>query len=176
MRSRLVLAIVVVAAVSFLAADNAMRMNVKEGLWETTVTHTMTGMPGIPADALAKMPPEQRAMIEERMKASGMGGGPKTEVNKTCVTREKLDKQMAFADNRENCKRTVVSATPSHFEMKFHCEQDKAVTDGTFTAEISGGDDVKGSSHIVSKSEGHNVNMDFTFTSRYLGPACGDVK
>ena len=28
----------------------------------------------------------------------------------------------------------------------------------------------------VTNTNGHTMNMDFTFSSKYLGPACGDVK
>jgi hypothetical protein len=167
--------LIVVSSVALLAADKFTPLNAKEGLWETTITHSGSGMPGIPADALAKMPPEQRAQVEAMMKQKGLGGsGP--QVVKSCVTKEKLEKHLAFAESRENCKRTVVSSTPSRFEMKLHCEENKAISDGTFIAEITGGDSAKGSTHMVVNSEGRTMNMDLTFTSRYLGPACGDVK
>jgi hypothetical protein len=61
MRNRLLLVPIVLCSMIFWAADNITPLNVKEGLWEVTVTHSMTGMPAmpnIPPDALAKMPPE----------------------------------------------------------------------------------------------------------------------
>jgi len=175
-RMKLLLGLIVVMSLALLAQDKFTPLNVKLGLWETTVTHSTSGMPGIPEDALAKMPPEQRARMEEMMKQKGIGGGPATTVTKSCITREKLDKQTAFAENRENCKRTVVSSSPSRMEMKFHCEENKAVSDGTFIAEVVSSDSTKGSTHFVTNSEGHTMTMDFKFTSRYLGAACGDVK
>lgn len=176
MRTTRLLSLVVVSSLALLAADKFTPLNVKEGLWETTVTHSTSGMPGMPEDALAKLPPEQRARMEEMMKQRGIGGGPSTQVTKSCVTREKLEKQTAFAENRENCTRTVVSSSPSHLEIKFHCEENKATTDGTFIAEATGSDGAKGSTHFVTNSNGRTMTMDSTFTSKYLGPACGDVK
>lgn len=181
LRTTVLFVLVVVSSLALLAADKPIPLNLKEGLWEVTTTHSMTGMPGVPPDTLAKMSPEQRARFEEMMKQKGIGG-PTTDVTKSCVTREKIEKDMAFADERKDCTRTVVNSSPSHFEMKFHCERNKSKdehkfdSDGTFVVDLVGSDSAKGTSHIVANSNGHNITMDFTFTSKYLGPACGDVK
>jgi Protein of unknown function (DUF3617) len=179
MRTKLLLSLIIFSSLTFWAADKLTPLNIKEGLWEMTVTHSMTGMPAIPPDTLAKMPPEQRARVEAAMKQSGMGG-PTADVHRECVTKEKLEKQLAFDENRKDkdkdkdCTRTVVNSTGSKLEIKFHCEQSS--TDGTLQLEAESSDSVKGSMHSVTNSHGRSMNMDFTFSSRYLGPACGDVK
>ena len=181
MQTKFLLSLIVLSSLLLWAADKITPLDIKEGLWEMTVTHSMTGMPAIPPDTLAKMPPEQRARVEAAMKQSGMGG-PTADVHKECVTREKLDKQLAFDDNRKDkdkdqdtaCTRTVVNATGSKLEIKFHCEQSS--TDGTLLLEAVASDSVKGSMHSVTNSRGRTMNMDFTFSSRYLGAVCGDVK
>lgn len=174
MRTKLFLALIVFSLPVLWAADKITPLNVKEGLWEVTVTHSMSGMPAMPAippETLAKMPPEQRARIEAMMK-----GGASTDVRKDCVTKEKLDKQTAFSDNRKECTRTVVNSTGSKLEVKLHCEDKQTSSDGTLLLEALGSDNVKGSMHFVTNSNSRTMNMDFTFSSRYLGPACGDVK
>ncbi|MGA2360569.1 MAG: hypothetical protein ABSF66_16325 [Terriglobales bacterium] len=91
--AKFLLALVVFSSLTLWAADNITPLNVKEGLWEMTVTHSMSGMPAmpdIPPDVLAKMPPEQRARMEAMMK-----GGPSTDVRKECITKEKIEKQPA---------------------------------------------------------------------------------
>ncbi len=179
MRTKFLLSLIVLSSLLLWAADKLTPLNVKEGLWEMTVTHSMTGMPSatIPPETLARMPPEQRARVEAAMKQSGMGG-PATDVHKECITKEKLEKQMAFDENRKDkdndCTRTIVNATGTKLEIKFHCEQSS--TDGTLLLEAASSDSVKGSMHSVTNSHGRTMNMDFTFSSRYLGPACGDVK
>jgi len=175
MRTNLLLALIVFCSLTLWAADNITPLNVKEGLWEVTVTHSMTGMPAtpnIPPDALAKMPPEQRARIEAMMK-----GTPTTDVRKECVTKEKLEKNLAFGNSRGDCTRTVVTSTGHKLEMKVHCEEKQSSTDAQFVIEAIGSDSVKGTNHMVSNtSSGHTMTMDFTFSSKYLGPECGDVK
>ena len=176
MRTISILAAIVFFSLTLFAADKITPLNIKEGLWEMTVTHSMTGMPAmpsIPPDALAKMPPEQRARMEAMMK-----GGATTDVRKECVTKEKLEKQSAFSDNRKECTRTVLNSTGSKLEVKIHCEKsgEQGAMDGTLFVEAIGSDNVKGKMEAVTNANGRTVNMNFTFSSRYLGPACGDVK
>jgi len=172
--AKFLLALVVFSSLTLWAADNVTPLNVKEGLWEMTVTHSMSGMPAmpdIPPDVLAKMPPEQRARMEAMMK-----GGPSTDVRKECITKEKLAKNSAFSNNRGECTRTVVNSTGSKLEVKIHCEEKQTSTDGTLVLEAVGSDHVKGTMQSATNANGHTMNMNFTFSSKYLGPACGDVK
>ena len=177
MRMKLIVALIVLSPLALLAQNP---FKAKEGLWEVTVTRSGSGMPGIPEDTLAKMSPEQRARMEEAMKQHGMSSNGNTTVSKSCVTKEKLEKGNAFAENRENCTRTVVTSALTHMEVKLHCEEtkndQKTIMDGTFTVDGVGTDSAKGTTHMVVNSHGHTMNMDSTFTSKYLGPACGDVK
>ena len=175
MRSKFLLSLIIFPSLTSWAADKLTPLNIKEGLWEMTVTHSMTGMPAIPPDTLAKMTPEQRARIEATMKQSGMGG-PTADVHKECVTKEKLDKQSAFSDNRKECTRTVLNSTGSKLEIKVHCEEKQSSTEATLLLEAVSTDNVKGSMQSVTNTTGRTMNMNFTFSSRYLGPACGDVK
>jgi hypothetical protein len=173
MRPKLLLGLTVLSALALWASDKITPLNVKEGLWEMTVTHSMTGMPAanIPPETLAKLPPEQRAHMEAMMK-----GAPSTSVRKECITKEKLEKYSAFDANRGNCTRTVITSTAGKLEMKFHCEEKQSSSDGTFLVEAMGSDSVKGTMHSVTNNNGRTMNMDFTINSKYLGPSCGDVK
>jgi hypothetical protein len=174
MRNKLIVAPIVFFSFILWAADNFTPLNVKEGLWEVTVTHSMSGMPAtpnIPPEALAQLPPEQRARMEAMMK-----GTPTTDVRKECVTKEKLQKNSAFSANRGDCTRTVVSSTGKRLEMKFHCEEKQSSSDGTVLVEAIGSDNVKSTMHSVTNASGRTIKMDFTITSKYVGPACGDVQ
>jgi hypothetical protein len=178
MRTKVLLALILFSSLTLWAADKITPLNIKEGLWEMTMTHSMTGMPAaaIPPDTLAKMTPEQRARMEAAMKQSGIGGTA-TDVRKECITKEKLEKHSAFSDNRKECTRTVLNSTGSKLEMKIHCEEkQQASTDGTFLLEAVSSDNVKGTMQFVTNTNGRTMNMNFTFSSRYLGPACGDVR
>jgi hypothetical protein len=177
----LAICLIVIFALPLLAADKPAMLNVKEGLWETTTTRSMTGMPD-PSDMLAQLPPEQRAKVEEMMKQKGMSMNGKTTVTKSCVTKEKIEKGMAFGENKENCTRQFVSSTPTHVEVKFHCDESnrtdggKTAIDGTVNVDVVSSDTTKGSIHSVTNNAGHPMTMDMSFTSKYLGASCGDIK
>jgi len=177
----LILCLIVLSSVSLLAADKPAMLNVKEGLWETTVAHSTAGMPD-PSDILSKLPPDQRARVEEMMKQKGMSMNGNTTVTKSCITREKIEKGMAFAsEKQQNCTRDIVSSSPSHIEVKYRCEESdksgrKTTSEGTANIDVVNSDTTKGSIHNVTNNNGHDMTMDMTFTSKYLGPSCGDVK
>jgi len=175
MRNVLLTAVFVFCLLTLGAAQTVTPFNAKVGLWEVTVTHSMSGMPSMPSvppDALAKMPPDQRARVEAMMT-----GKPSTDVRKECVTKEKLEKHTAFSNNRGECSYNVVNSTASKLEVKFHCEDKQYSADGTSKMEALSSDSVKGTTHVVTNPKnGQGMTMDFTISSKYLGADCGDVK
>ena len=169
------LAVIILWSFGIWAADKVQPLDVKLGLWEVTTTNTMSGMPPIPAEALAQMTPEQRARMEESMKAT-MSGRPKTTTRKECITKEKLNKDDLFGEKRKECTRTVLSTSSSKVEMKMQCQEEKMKTEGTFRMEAVGSEQVKGSMKMVATGGGRAMNIDMDFNARYLGPVCGDTK
>ena len=176
-------AFIILAPAVSMAADKLTMINVKEGLWETTLNMSgMPGMPSIPDDVLAKLTPEQRAQMEAMMKQRGMSSNGHTTVVKGCVTKEKIEKGMAFSnEKRENCTHTITSSSPTHAEIKFYCEMNKdsdnkATVDSTTIIDVIGPDSTKGTSHAVTNTNGRSMVSDITFTSKYLGSDCGDIK
>jgi len=69
-----------------LASGDVQPLNIKTGLWQLTMTTTVSGRPPIPPEALARMTPEQRAKFEAAMKARA-SHGPRTRTYKNCVTK-----------------------------------------------------------------------------------------
>jgi hypothetical protein len=177
MRSRILIALFAFCLLAQLAGAQIKPLDVKLGLWEVTSTSLMTGLPGIPPDVLAKLPADQRAKMEAAMGARA-GGAPKTTAQKVCITREKLDKENAFGEDRKNCTRTVVTSSASKLEMKVQCTEEHNMTmNGTIHVEALNSETVKGSVRMTSGTgNGQTMNVNSDFTSRYLGPACGDVK
>ncbi len=175
MRTRVFLPAIVLISFAAWAADSVQRLDVKLGLWEVTHTTALSGMPPIPPEALASMTPEQRARFEATMKSS-MSDKPKTTTEKSCETKEKLDKQMLFDDKNKECTRTVVKSSGSVMEMKIQCDHQGMKSEGTFRVEAINAENVKGSMHMTSTGGGHAMNINSDFTGHWLGPVCGDVK
>jgi len=175
MRTSVLVALLFLGCSWLWAADGFKPLDVKLGLWETTNTFQTSGMPqvNIPPDALARMTPEQRARVEAMTKGSGSA---RTTTQKSCMTREKMNKQEMFTDNKMDCTKTVVSSSSSKLEMRMQCTTDGAKTNGTFRIEAVNSENVKGSMQMATTSGDRTMNMNSNFTAKWLGPDCGDIK
>jgi hypothetical protein len=144
-------------------------LNVKTGQWEATMTMQTAGLPPIPQEVLDKMTPQQRQMMEQRMKGNQ---APRTTTTKTCVTKEDLEKAMTFGSDDKACTRTIVSATGSKQEIHIECNRDNGKMTGTIRVEASNSESVKGSSEMTMTSGGRSMSMNGTFSGKWIASAC----
>ena len=165
------------------AADDIKPLDVKPGLWETTTKTEMGGMPAmptmpqIPEDALAKMPPAQRAQIEARMKAMGGGGGPRSSTVKSCITKESLARGEHFGQNDNSCTYKVANSSSSvKQEIHMECTRGTTKMTGDMTIERLDSEHVKGNMSMKAGEGGPPINVKMSFETKYLGADCGDVK
>jgi len=170
---RLSIALTTLFCSSILAAD-LHALDVKTGQWETTTTGQMTGMPAIPPEALARLTPEQRAKMESAMGARGA----KPMVSTYCLTKEKLEQAWNTGQNAKNCTTNVTSSSSSKQEVHMECNQNGAKTIGTVKVEAVDSEHIRGSFQMMTASSdaGHTMNMNYTFTSKWLGAACTESK
>lgn len=174
MRSKVLSAVVLALAASALAASKIQPLNVKPGLWEVTTTITTQGAMPIPDGLLARMTPEQRARMEERMKASSAGAAHTT-VRKECLTKEEQQKSEVFTDNDRTCKPTILTSTSTRLEAKTVCNAEGINAEGSIQVEALNPENVRGTSHAVMTGN-HDMKVDGKLTSKWLGPDCGKVK
>ena len=144
-------------------------LNVRPGEWESTITNETSGQLPIPQEMLDKMSPEQRAKMEAAMKARGMQG-PRTMVNKHCIKKEDLDKP--FANQNKSCKQTIVTSSATKQEIHMDCEIGGGKQVGTLKFEAVDSSTVKGSMQMAASNGGRTMNVNSTFSSKWLGPAC----
>lgn len=150
-------------------------LNIKPGLWESTRTINRAGDLPIPAEMLNRLTPEQRARMEERMRAHS-GAHTNTTTEKHCVTKEDLDKdRMKLAETKE-CTTTVVNSTTTAVRAKLACDQEGMHATGTLELVAADPEHVNGSYHSTVNADGHTMNVDGTWTSKWLGSSCGDVR
>ena len=140
-------------------------LNIKPGEWQSTVSMTTSGMPAIPPEALAKLPPEQRAKIESRMK-----GTPQTSV--VCVKKEKLDQPFAWDKVDKACTHSVVTSSGSMQEIHVECAHEKSKTVGTVRIEAMNSENIKGSMQMNTTHGDRTMSMNSSFTSKWVGPTC----
>jgi hypothetical protein len=177
MRTYVLILLLVVETCWLWAAEGIKPLDVRLGLWEVTNTVQTSGMPpvSIPPEAMANMTPEQRARVEQMMKDRG-SGAPKTTTQKSCMTREKMNRQQMFNEEQSSCTHTVVTSSSSKLEMRIQCGAEGTKTNGTLRVEALNSENVKGSMQMVSSGGDRTMNMSSNFTAKWLGPNCGDVK
>jgi hypothetical protein len=146
-------------------------LNVKTGEWESTITNETSGQLPVPQEMIDKMTPEQRAKMEAMMKARGMQG-PRTSVNKHCVKKEDLDKPFAKNDENKACKQTVLTSSSTKQEVHMECEMGGGKQVGTLKLEALDSSTVKGSMQMVASNGARTMNVNSTFSAKWLGPAC----
>ena len=148
--------------------------NAKPGAWELNFTTLTTGML-IPPDVLAKMPPEQRAKIEQSTQARS--GKPRTHASKTCVTQEDLDQNRIIKEEEEKedelqCTMKVISKSSSKLVIERACPAPRAST-SQMAMEAKTPETIVGSINMTRAGSG-KVHMDIK--GRWLGASCAEIK
>jgi hypothetical protein len=144
-------------------------LNVKTGQWETTMSGQTSGVPPIPEEVLNRLTPEQRAKMQAAMQARG----GKNTVTKSCLTKDKLDKPFNLGDeNTKSCARTLSTSSGSRQEIRIDCAREGTKSVGTIKIDAVDSEDVKGSMQMAVTNGEHTMNMNYTFTAKWVGPAC----
>lgn len=145
--------------------------NAKPGAWEITTTTLTKGML-IPAEALANMPPAQRARIEKSMQARA--GKPSTHVTKSCVTKADLDQDRVLkSDDEEHCKKKIISKSASKIVYEQTCPAPDA-SKSTVKVETSTPESIAASMDMVQGGGGGKIHVDIK--GRWLGSSCAGIK
>jgi hypothetical protein len=156
-----------------LAQGKFQPLNVRTGLWESTVTSATTGQMPLPTELLSRLTPEQRAKFEARMKGNS-ASKTRTFTNKDCETKEKLSEQ-PFSNQKE-CKQTIITSSSTKAEVKMACEFGDVRSSGTMHIDVLSPESVKGSGQMTSNGGGHTMTVNTTFTGKWLGSSCGNVE
>ena len=181
---KILLASVMMCPVAMWAQN--IKLDVKPGLWEETVTSQMSGvsmptnMPQISPDQLAKMPPEARARVEAMMK--GGPGAPQTTTTKACITSEELSGPM-FRNADKSCTYKMTGSSSSTQTIHLECARGNTKSTGDVTLNRVDSEHMKGDMVMkttgdssTNGSAGQNMSLKLSFSNRWLSSDCGDVK
>ncbi len=152
---------------------SAQALNIKLGLWETTTTIQMSGAP--PIDT-SKMTPEQRARIMGALEASRKRGAtPHT--RRSCMTKDKLAKDLLQDKNDRSCKETVIASSSTAFAVRMACSSEGGGTSsGEWHFEATTPEQVTAIGQFTIEKAGNKMTSTSTLTGKWLGASCGDVK
>ena len=152
------------------ALGSAASFNVRPGAWESTTSSVVSGEL-LPAAALAKMTPEQRARVEAMLGAHA--GAPRRITEKTCITRADLDQdRLLKSDAEQHCTTTVVSRTPTRLVLDRRCPQPHA-SSAHVAFEAPSPERFTGSVDMTL-AEGGKVHLDIQ--GRWLGASCAGLE
>ena len=171
--NRLTLAITLLLPLACLAADDFKPIEVKPGLWETTITTQAKGIAPAPPEVMSRLSPDQRSQAEAASKAKG-GVGQQTRVIKACMTADDLKKPFALSEDAHAvCKRTVLASSSTKTDVHFECTKGQVQSTGDIHVEAVSPESTKGSSQYSSQDAVHKLDAKVTFTGRWLGADCG---
>jgi hypothetical protein len=174
MRTKILLVVMFGAGTVALAAQKIEPLNVKLGLWEMTQVTKSTGDMAIPAEYAARLTPEQKAKLEAAMKAQ-TAGPAKTLTYKSCFTKEKMENSSFFNDKKE-CTQTILTSSSTKIALNATCMLKDIKMSGNGEFEAVSPENIKGTVHLTSTGGDHTMNTDATYTGKWIGSSCGDVK
>ena len=137
---------VLAASVPVLILAAQAKPNVKLGLWES-ITTMEGGQPGTP--------------------------------QKICITAEKLATGAFDSAPDQECKRTVTGSTASSMDVKEACasKDNPGMTgNGTLHIQVIDPQNVKGTLATTLSMGGRSMQMNGTFTSKWVSADCGAIK
>jgi hypothetical protein len=172
MRAITIWGLVLLAAAVVCAGDKAPSLDVRLGLWEIRTTAS-SGEIRIPAGLLEKLTPEQRARLDDRMKARTSATG-KQATTKYCLTAERLNHGIPFDRERKTCTRTVVSSSPTKVEIDTRCMDGALQTDAIFRIERLNSESVRGG--WQSLADNGNRSSSWNFTGKWICRSCAGTK
>lgn len=150
-------------------------LDVATGLWEVTSQGEITGMPPIPASALAHMAPEQQEKVQAAL-AEAMDRARKPTVTRACITQKQLDRGLRFSPREEpNCKQTALNTSPHTMDAHMECTGDRHAT-GNLHVEASNRQTISGNFDFVTSDGKNTMTIKRTLQGKWLATDCGSVK
>jgi hypothetical protein len=168
MKRELCLAMGVLSASAAIAAQDVLTPPaVKMGLWQNTVTNTMSGI---------EIPPE----VAARMQAMGRpvpGSAPRTITTQSCLTADKWQKSITDMQQGKNCQFTNVHQSATGMSGDMTCTTPEGTSKGHLDATFSNQEKMNGKMHmeISTARQSQPIVMDAIFESVYQGSDCKGI-
>lgn len=158
----------------YAASASAAQLNVKPGLWESTITTESSGT--LPFDT-SRLSPEQRARLEATFKKR-QAQGPTTHVYKSCLTQKKLAED-PFADpaeDGESCSTKVISQSSTHWKGTKVCTKNGRRREFDVDISALSRERTKGTTFVTLSDASHTMKVRGSISSKWLGSNCGGVR
>ena len=159
--------VVLAGSIAVGAQDVAVPPPIKMGLWQNTVTNTMSGLQ-LPPDVVAKM---------QAMGRPVPGSTPRTIVTQACVTPDNWKKSFTEMQQNKDCQITNLKQSTSSMSGDLSCTTPDGNTKGHIEAAFSSQEKINGKMHmeITTSRQPQPIVMDATFESEYQGADCKGI-
>lgn len=159
-----------------MAASSAMR----PGLWEHqfTIKSESGKIEKAMADLkvkMAKMPVDQRKMMEEVMAKQGLAVNQQLSSLKVCISKEQAENLEIPQGYNQNCTQEVISRTKDTIKMKFDCTG-VAETHGVGEFTLTSPTAYTGKSLINSTVKNKTEHMVMSQKGKWISSKCGTIK
>lgn len=167
---------VIMASVTFvgtMADALAEPLDVKPGLWETTIHSEAHGQLPMSQAQMQKMSPRQRAALE---KMQARNSQPHTTVIKVCLTQQKLDKgENAFLAGKPGmkCDSQLSRHTRTSVAGTRHCTKGSMQQTEDFDYEVQDREHVNGKLNITIRNGTNTMSSKGNISSRWISASCG---
>lgn len=170
---------VLVAAALASCAVGTAAQTMKPGLWE--LSNQMTGGSGEMEKGLAeaqkqraKLPPDQRKMMDDMMAKQGVGMGADGAMKaRVCMTQEMIDRN-EVATQQGDCQHTTSPRTGNTMKFSFACSKPPSRGEGQVTF-------VSPEAYTVTMvlnttATGQPETMNLEARGKFISPECGMIK
>jgi Protein of unknown function (DUF3617) len=157
--------------------------SVKPGLWEVTSQVQLQGGQSTGGAAaanlqaeLAKLPPEQRKMVEDMMAKNGVGikpGGTGTAL-RVCISKEMAERSLLPTAQRGDCKAETSQRSVSGMAIKFTCTNPPSSGEGQVS--FSGDSAYSMKMAVTTTVQGKPEKANISASGQWLAADCGAVK
>jgi hypothetical protein len=157
----------------------------KAGLWQTKMTKQvvdgqdrtaqMAGAMSKMQEAMANMPPEQRARIEAMMKQHG-GAMNNDGTFKMCISPDQANLDRPIIDRDGHCQPATVTHSGNHTSFTINCSSNGDTTTGKGESSAVGNTITTLFDMTTHTANGETTTMHTESEMTFLGPDCGDVK
>jgi hypothetical protein len=152
----------------------------RPGLWEiknnmSTSSGEMEKAMAMAQQELAKMPADQRKMMEDMMAKQGIGMGvvSGSPTLKVCMTQEMIERN-EMATQQGDCQHTVLPRTGNTMKFSFVCSKPPSTGEGQVTFVSPEAYTMK--MQLKTKAKGKTESVSMEASGRFLSPECGAIK
>jgi hypothetical protein len=178
MRKLVTMAVVCGAgAMALLAQSKITPLNVKTGLWQSTLTTYMSGTVGLPPGEAAKLTPEQRARFEAAMRQYAAEHQGRATTHKSCLTQKQLNENPLENDAKDEggtkCKGKLIRSTSSDAEIEESCADEEGASSIIHvTMHAVDREHVTGKGQITTTAGGRTMKSNISYKSQWLQSSC----